>query len=66
MEGSSLFYTGGVNMQNMLMGIYGSKTSTSYTDITNTCIKLTLLCSFTNATIGACTDVSTSNTDVFQ
>ena len=34
--------------------------------IANTWTNLTVLCSFTNATIGACTDVSTSNTYVFQ
>ena len=53
-------------MQNPLMSIDGSKSSTPYTDITNTWTNLTLLCSFTNATIGACTDVSISDTDVFQ
>ena len=53
-------------MQNILLSIDGSKSSTPYTDITNTWTNLTLLCSFTNATIGACTDVSIRNADVFQ
>ena len=53
-------------MQNILISIYGSNSSTSYTDFTNTRTNLTLSCSFTKACISAFTNVSISNTDVFQ
>ena len=55
-----------INVQNILTSVYGSNSSSAYTDLTNTKTNLTLLCSFTSATIGAFTDVSIGITDVFQ
>ena len=60
------YYSSASNVQNILTSVYGSNSSSAYADLTNTRTNLTLLCSFTNATIGAFTDVSISITDVFQ